>query len=65
MITTPRGSTTTSARGFPSHVVGTNRAGSPARSGSPLTIPALVAVICLAGAFAALVRTAQRRRADR
>jgi hypothetical protein len=38
---------------------------SPARSGSPLTIPALVAVVCLAGAFAALVRTAQRRRAHR
>jgi len=35
------------------------------RSGSPLTIPALVAVVCLAGAFAALVRTAQRRRAHR
>lgn len=38
---------------------------SPVRSGSPLTIPALVAVVCLAGAFAALVRTAQRRRAHR
>lgn len=38
---------------------------SPARNGSALTIPALVAVVCLAGAFAALVRTAQRRRAHR
>jgi hypothetical protein len=38
---------------------------SPTRSGSALTIPALVAVACLAGAFAALVRTAQRRRAHR
>lgn len=38
---------------------------SPARSGSALTIPALAAVVCLAGAFAALVRTAQRRRAHR
>ena len=38
---------------------------SPARDGAALSVPALIAVLCLAGAVAALVWTAQGRRARR